>query len=134
MTPTDPPARPASRTRPIAAAILGLEAVVMLAMASVVLVDAGSHPELPRRLTLGLAAFIGVFAVAVGAAAVSVLRRGRFGVGFGITWQLFQALVSASMLRAALYLPGAFGLISAVAAFVLLMDLARRTPTPLEHD
>lgn len=134
MTPTDPSARPASRTRPIAAAILGLEAVVMLAMASVVLVDAGGHPELPRRLTLGLTAFIGVLAVAVGAAAVSVLRGGRFGVGFGITWQLFQALVSASMLRAALYLPGAFGLISAVAAFVLLMDLGRRTPTPLERD
>lgn len=132
MTSTAPP--PASRTRPLAVAILGLESVALLAMASLVLVDTAGHPELTPSFGRALSAFIALFAVAVGVAAISLLRGGRFGVGFGITWQLFQTLVSVSLLRGALYLPGVIGLILAIAAFVLLLSLARTTPTPLERD
>lgn len=102
-------------------------------MASVVLFGARGH-ELPRSFVLGLAAFLALFALLVGLAAVSVLRGGRFGVGFGITWQMFQSLASASLLRGSLYLSGAFGLISAIVAFVLLLNLARDTPTPLDEE
>lgn len=124
--------RPA-RTRLSAVALLVFEALGLLVLASVVALQTGKNPEVGGSVTLGLALFLTVFALAVAAAALSVHRRGRFGVGFGITWQLFQALVSASLLRAALYLPGALGLISATAAFVLLLNLSRETPTPLNQ-
>ena len=75
-----------------------------------------------------------LFAVLVGLAAASVLRGGRFGVGFGITWQLFQALTAASMLRGGLLTAGGIGLVLAIIAIVLLMRLVSSTPTPLDQD
>lgn len=126
-----PETRRPARTRGSAAILLALEALGLLVLASVVALQTGRDAQVGSSFTLGLALFLVVFAIGVGAAAVSVHRRGRFGVGFGITWQLFQALVSASLLRGALYLPGGLGLVSAVAAFVLLLNLSRETPTPL---
>ena len=53
-----------------------------------------------------------------------------FGLGFGLTWQLFQALIGASLLRGALYWQGGLALLLAVAVFVLLTRLVRSTPLP----
>src|SRR5699024_4710484 len=74
--------------------------------------------------------FLLLFALALGVAARSILAKGRFGLGFGITWQLFQALIGASLLRGALYWQGGRALLLAVAAFVLLTRLLRSTPLP----
>ena len=71
-----------------------------------------------------------LFALALALAARSLLARGRFGLGFGITWQLFQALPGASLLNASLYWQGVLGLALAVTLFVLLTRLGRSTPLP----
>lgn len=82
----------------------------------------------------GLAAFLMLFAVAVGLAARSVLIRGRFGLGFGVTWQLFQALVGISLLRGALYWQGGLALLLAIATLVVLIQLVGSTPLPGRED
>lgn len=86
------------------------------------------------RFGAGLGVFLLLFALAVGLAARSVLSRGRFGLGFGITWQLFQALVGATMLRSGLVWQGAVALALAIAAFVLLTKLVTSTPLPGRED
>lgn len=120
------------RLRRPAALVLAVEALGLLALSSVVALGGGQQGS--RTFLLGLAGFLALFAVLVGIAAASVIRGGRFGVGFGITWQMFQALTAASLLRAAFYIPGAIGLITAVLGFVLLLRLVRDTPTPLDRD
>lgn len=127
------PADTAPRARRVAAVVMALEGVAILVVASVV-VSGGGRSGVSWGFATGLAAFMSLFAAAILLAAVSLWRRGRFGVGYGITWQLFQALVSASMLRSALYVPGALGLVSAIVVFVLLLGIARSTPTPLEQE
>lgn len=115
--------------RPAAAAVLAAEAGLIAVAATASLWLSRSAGETAGLLTaLGL--FLLVFAAGAGLAARSVLQRGRFGLGFGITWQLFQALVGASMLRAALYWQGGLALLLAIAAFVLLLQLVRSTPLP----
>ena len=116
-----------TRSRRIASALLGVEAVGLAALATTALVNASSGTA-PTTFALALAAFLLLFAVLVGVAAVSLVRHGRFGVGYGITWQMFQALVAATMLRASMYLVGAAALVLAIAAFVLLFDVARNAP------
>lgn len=81
-------------------------------------------------LMVALGVFLLVFALGAAVAARSLMLRGRFGLGYGITWQLFQALVGASMLRGALYWQGALALVLALVAFVLLLQLVRSTPLP----
>ncbi len=133
MTRPDP-APSTSRPRAAAVGLLALEALTLLAIASLALLDGARSSGELRTFAMGIAAFLAVFAVLVGAAALSVLRERRFGIGFGITWQLFQALVGASLLRASLLAAGLFALVTAVLAFVLLFQLSRTTPTPLERD
>lgn len=110
-----------------------LEGLVLLLAASVAVLDS-SRPEVPRTFALGLALFLGIFAAAILLAAWSLLRRGRFGVGYGITWQLFQALIGASILSAGFLVIGVVVLGTAIAAFVLLLGVARSTATPLRED
>src|SRR5690625_2790541 len=86
------------------------------------------YTTLFRSTALG--AFLLLFALAVGLAARSVLTRGRFGLGFGVTWQLFQTLVGVSLLRGALYWQGGLALLLAIITFVLLIQLVRSTPLP----
>ncbi|MGY5765965.1 hypothetical protein ACXET9_12275 [Brachybacterium sp. DNPG3] len=122
-------ADPDPRIRPTAAVLLGVEALGMLAIATYCLVMVGGGSLYPR-IGIGLALFLLLFAVGAVAAARSVLARGRFGLGYGITWQLFQALVGASMLRGALYWQGGLALGLAIALFALLTTLVRSTPLP----
>ena len=109
--------------------LLALEALLLAAVATYSLLGVASG-VLSARIGTGLGMFLLLFAVAVGLAARSVLTRGRFGLGFGITWQLFQALVGVSLLRGALYFQGGLALLLAVITFVLLTQLVRSTPLP----
>ncbi|SRR5690606_1795420 len=120
---------PGLRTRPAAAGLLGLEALLLVAAASYCFL-AVSAGALNPKLGTGLGIFLVFFALALGFGARSVLNRGRFGLGFGVTWQMFQALVGASMLRGAMYWQGALALLLAITAFVLLTRLVRSTPMP----
>ena len=115
--------------RPAAAVLLALEALLLAAVATYSFLGVASG-VLSARIGTGLGMFLLLFAVAVGLAARSVLTRGRFGLGFGITWQLFQALVGGSLLRGALYFQGGLALLLAVITFVLLIHLVRSTPLP----
>lgn len=122
-----------ARYRRIGAVLLGIEALALLAAASFALWSLPGRPGVPANYGAGMALFLAIFAVLLGAAALSVARGTRFGVGYGITWQLFQALVGATMLRSGLVLVGIAAILAALAAFVVLMNLARYTPTPLER-
>jgi hypothetical protein len=124
---------PGPRTRPRAALLLGLEALMLAAAATFCFVAAAGG-GMSARLGAGLGIFLLLFAAGAALAARSVLARGRFGIGFGITWQMFQALVGASMLRAEMYWQGALAIVLAVAAFVLLARLVRSTPLPSRLD
>lgn len=107
-----------------AAALLAVEALALAAVATRVLIGAAAPTGLPR-IAVPLAVFILLFAAAAGFAARSVLARTRFGIGYGITWQLFQALFSANMLSSSLWPYGLGGLALAIGAFVLLLRLAQ---------
>lgn len=120
---------PGPRTRPLAAALLALEALLLAATATYCFLGASSG-ALDARFGVGLGLFLLLFALALALAARSLLARGRFGLGFGITWQLFQALTGASLLNASLYWQGVLGLALAVTLFVLLTRLVRSTPLP----
>lgn len=122
-----------SRIRTAAAALLGLEALIVAAVATYSFVGVASA-AIDGRFGAGLGIFLLGFALAVGLAARSILSRGRFGLGFGITWQLFQALVGATMLRSGLIWQGAVALALAIVAFVLLTKLVTSTPLPGRED
>lgn len=77
-------------------------------------------------LAVPLALFFALFGLALVGAARSLWNFGRFGVSFGVTWQLFQALVGASLLRAGLIPAGAFAIIMAVVLFVVLLKPENR--------
>ncbi|ASK64902.1 hypothetical protein CFK39_02595 [Brachybacterium avium] len=124
---------PSLRSRPVVAALLAAEALLLAATATYCFVGV-SGGFLNARFGLGLGAFLLLFALGLGVAARSILAKGRFGLGFGITWQLFQALIGASLLRGALYWQGALALLLAVALFVLLTRLVRSTPMPGGRD
>ena len=130
LPPREPDAPdPGPGARPAAAALLGVEALLLVAAATYCFL-AVSGGGLDARLGTGLGIFLVAFALALGVGARSVLNRGRFGLGFGLTWQMFQALVGASMLRGAMYWQGALALLLAIAAFVFLTRLVRSTPLP----
>lgn len=126
--PPEPP-----RLRPLGVILLALEAAALAVLAVLMLSRAGSG-DMGESFAIALGVFIAVFALGVALAARSLARRGRFGTGFGITWQLFQALVSASMLNYGIYVPGAIGLVLAIAAFVVLLQLVRTTPLPYSEE
>lgn len=120
---------PSPRTRPLTAALLGVEALMLAAAATYcfAIVPAG---EIPSRLLTGLGIFLIVFALGAALAARSILVKGRFGLGYGITWQLFQALVGVNMLRGGMYWQGGLALVLAIVLFVHLLRLVRSTPLP----
>ncbi|PMC76552.1 hypothetical protein [Brachybacterium sp. UMB0905] len=120
---------PSPRTRPVAAILLGCETGVLILAAGYCIV-AVTGGLIAGRFGIALAVFLLLFAAATGLAARSVLASGRFGLGFGITWQFFQALVAASMLRGGLYWQGGIALALAIATFVQLSRLVRSTPLP----
>lgn len=124
---------PSPRSRPVAALLLGAEALLLVVTASYFLL-AAAHGGITSKLGIGLGVFLLLFAVGVGLAARSVLARGRFGTGFGITWQLFQALVGASMISSGMVWQGALALVLAIAVFVQLARLVRSTPLPSRMD
>ncbi|MFC0674504.1 hypothetical protein [Brachybacterium hainanense] len=125
----EPPALP--RLRRPAAVLLGLEGLALLGLATFAFAVI-AQVEGGGRFGTGLGVFLVVFALALLAAARSVLQRGRFGVGYGITWQLFQALVGGSLITAGMLLEGAVAILAAIAAFVLLTQIVRATPLPGE--
>lgn len=131
---TPAPGPQETRRRRIAAALLGLEALALLAAASVSYLSLDGAEGVPRNFGLGLAVFLVVFAVLLVLGARSLLVRGRFGLGYGITWQLFQALVGASMLKGGLVLAGGFALLVAILAFVVLLNLVHATPLPFSDE
>jgi hypothetical protein len=124
---------PSPRSRPVAAVLLGLEALLLVVTASYFLLAAAGG-GVTGRLGIGLGLFLLLFAVGVALAARSVLVKGRFGTGFGITWQLFQALVGASMLSSGMVWQGALAIVLAIAVFVQLARLVRSTPLPSRLD
>ena len=126
-------ADPSPRRRPTVAGLLGLEALLLLATATFLIVT-DSGEGVGARMGTALGVFLILFAAALGLGARSIMARGRFGLGFGITWQLFQALVGASLLRGGLYWQGALALLLALAVFVLLFSLVRSTPLPGGQD
>ncbi|MBE9402977.1 hypothetical protein M4D54_12875 [Brachybacterium sp. p3-SID1565] len=120
---------PRPQIRPAAALVLALEALMIAAAATAFFWLSGTAGARPG-LMIALGVFLLVFTLGAAIAARSVLLRGRFGLGYGITWQLFQALVGASLLRGGLYWQGALALVLAVAGFLLLLQLVRSTPLP----
>ena len=120
---------PSPRIRPTVASLLGIEALLIASAAAYCFV-AVSGGALHPRLGIGLGIFLLLFAAALGFAARSILVKGRFGLGWGITWQLFQALVGASMLNASMYWQGSVALVLAIILFVLLTRLVHSTPLP----
>gem|GEM_PF-1940707 len=120
---------PRPQLRPAAAVLLMLEALLLAAVATYSFLGVASG-MLSAQIGTALGAFLLLFALAVGLAARSVLTRGRFGLGFGVTWQLFQTLVGVSLLRGALYWQGGLALLLAIITFVLLIQLVRSTPLP----
>lgn len=123
--------RPGARR--LGTVLLGAEALCLLLLGGFMITRVGSQ-DVGASLAIGLAVFILLFAIAVGLAALSLSRRGRFGLGFGVTWQLFQALVAASMLRAAIVVVGGIGMLLAIATFVVLLTLVRATPLPFDDE
>ncbi|WP_114855883.1 hypothetical protein [Brachybacterium sp. YJGR34] len=126
-------ADPSPRSRPIVATLLGAEAL-LLAAAATYCALAASRGILDARFGTGMAIFLVLFALAAAMAARSILVKGRFGLGYGVTWQFFQALVGASLLRGGMYWQGGLALLLALAAFVLLTRLVRSTPLPQGSD
>lgn len=116
-----PDSSPRRRTAVI---LLAVEAL-LLAAAAVYCASLAVAGEVTGRFGLGLAVFLGLFTIAVAVAAHSLRRGGRFGIGFGITWQMFQALVGASMLRGAMYWQGALALGLSIALFIMLTTLSK---------
>ncbi|MDN6301921.1 MAG: hypothetical protein L0J57_02570, partial [Brachybacterium sp.] len=92
---------PGPRSRTLVAALLAVEALMLAAAATYCFIGVSGGILVPQ-FGLGLGAFLLLFALALGVAARSILAKGRFGLGFGITWQLFQALTGASLLRGGL--------------------------------
>lgn len=124
---------PGPRTRPRAALLLGVETLVLAAVATFCFV-AASGGGMTARLGVGLGIFLLLFAAGTALAARSVLAKGRFGIGFGITWQMFQALVGASMISSGMVWQGVIALVLAIATFVVLARLVRSTPLPSRLD
>lgn len=124
---------PSRRTRPLVAALLGLEALLIAAVATYSFV-AVAQGGLDTRFGTGLGAFLLLFALAAALAARSILARGRFGLGYGMTWQFFQALVGASLIRAGMYWQGGLALLLSIVLFVLLARLVTSTPLPSSED
>lgn len=115
---------PRTRARTVGGVILWIE-TVMLAVVALLNLWLVSIGGVPARFGIGLSGFLLVLAVGVGIAARSLRRGGRFGVGFGITWQLFQALIAVSLLRAGIYPHGTVVLVLSVVGFVVLINVAR---------
>ena len=124
---------PSPRIRPVVSTLLGLEALLLLTAAVYCFVSV-SGGGLQARLGIGLGIFLLLFAAGTALAARSVLAKGRFGIGFGITWQMFQALVGASMISSGMVWQGAIALVLAIATFVVLARLVRSTPLPSRLD
>ncbi|ATG51594.1 hypothetical protein CFK38_08700 [Brachybacterium vulturis] len=120
---------PGPRSRTPVAALLSVEALLLAATATYCFIGV-SGGILDARFGIGLGMFLLLFALGLGVAARSILAKGRFGLGFGITWQLFQGLIGASLLRGGLYWQGALALLLATVLFVLLTRLVRSTPLP----
>lgn len=118
-----PGAHRAQGVRRAAMVLLAVEAAALLAVATLLLVRSFTGTGLPT-LAIALAVFLLVFAAALALAVRSLAGGTRFGIGFGITWQLFQALVGASMLNSGLVLTGFLAILTAVATFVLLTKLS----------
>ena len=124
---------PSPRSRPIVALLLGVEAL-LLASAATYCFIAVAGGGLHARLGIGLGVFLLLFALLLALAARSILLRGRFGLGWGVTWQLFQALVGASMISSGMVWQGAIALVLAIATFVVLARLVPSTPLPSRLD
>ena len=113
--------RPTHPLRRVSAALLVVEALLLLAAALYALVTLPAQSPKLSTLAVGLTACLGIFALMVALAARSLMKRGRYGVSFGVTWQLFQALVGGSLIRGGLLWAGFTALSLAIALFVLLM-------------
>ena len=107
--------RPTHPLRRVSAALL------LLAAALYALVTLPAQSPKLSTLAVGLTACLGIFALMVALAARSLMKRGRYGVSFGVTWQLFQALVGGSLIRGGLLWAGFTALGLAIALFVLLI-------------
>jgi len=105
----------------VSAALLVVEALLLLAAALYALVTLPAQSPKLSTLAVGLTACLGIFALMVAFAARSLMKRGRYGVSFGVTWQLFQALVGGSLIRGGLLWAGFTALGLAIALFVLLI-------------
>lgn len=110
--------------RPLRAAaslLLLLEALLLVGTGAFVAFSAPLRTGGMPGVAAGLGLMLTIFAALLVAAAISVHRYGRFGVSYGITWQLFQALISGAMFKSAMVLPGVIALGLAVTLFVILM-------------
>lgn len=113
--------RPTHPLRRVSAALLVVESLLLLAAALYALVTLPAQSSKPSTLAVGLTACLGIFALMVALAARSLMKRGRYGVSFGVTWQLFQALIGGSLIRGGLLWAGFTALALAIALFVLLI-------------
>ncbi|CAM3964235.1 hypothetical protein [Helcobacillus massiliensis] len=109
------------RLRVVGASLLVLEAVLLLGTAVFAVLNLRTEADGIPTVAFGLAVVLTVFAALLVLAAVSLLRRGRYGVSYGITWQLFQALIGASMFKAAMLAPAVVVTVLAVAVFIILL-------------
>ncbi len=101
---------------------------MILAVGAYALVLLG-RGEVSSRFGIALAVLMGIFVAALLLAARSLVAGGRFGVGYGITWQLFQCLIAVNLMMAHLYWQGAVALLLAIAVLVALVKVSRE-----EHD
>ncbi|MCT1866743.1 hypothetical protein M3B90_04285 [Dermabacter sp. p3-SID358] len=127
--------RPLAHTlRRVSSLLLLVEALLLIAAALYALVTLPGQAAELKTVAIGLAAFFGVFALLVALAARSLMKRGRYGVSFGVTWQLFQALVGGSLIRGGLLWAGFGALLLAVSLFVLLLRPENRPDRELLLD
>ena len=120
--------------RRVSALLLVLEALLLGGAALYALVTLPAQAAGLKTVAVGLAVFLGIFALMVGFAARSLMKRGRYGVSFGVTWQLFQALVGGSLIRGGLLWAGFGALALAAALFVLLLRPENRPDRELFFD
>lgn len=126
-TPASTPAEQSvidSRRRALPALLLLAEALLLVAVGVYSAVLA-SRELVSTGFGYGIAGFVLLLALALIFAANSLRAGGRFGIGFGLTWQMFQALVAASLLRAAMYWQGVLALVLAIVLFVMLTRISK---------
>ncbi|WP_058233795.1 hypothetical protein [Devriesea agamarum] len=130
MPDSQPAARPSSslvRRARLSALLLSIETlalVVVAIRAFVTAISAVGADAAVAKLDGALGVTVVVFAVLLGAAVRSVYALGRFGVSYGVTWQIFQIIGGVTLIAGGQVLLGGAAVVLAVLTAAALMATA----------